>query len=328
MTERVGFFDTLEHQLGDALVAEHARRTNISRRQLIKGAGAGALVMISAGSWGAVTGGKRRQSDFSKLLQPTASRTERHTRPLRATTTTPDTVPATTTTTPIPPLKPLPRTELPPYIKNGPEDNPRVALTIDDLFDGFALDNLEKVLKIAREKQVRLSLFPTGGALETHIALGRQAVWRQTLAEGHEIGNHTYNHNIHLTRLSREDIRDQLTLTQLKLNEALGYDYPMFMMRPPGGDGGLGKPNTKLMEVIGEQGMSMVMWTTDTNGAGHGQELFTEKILGTGPEAAQNGSIILSHFNTYNSDNFPGLIDRLRAERGLEPTSISGMFAE
>jgi hypothetical protein len=76
------------------------------------------------------------------------------------------------------------------------------------------------------------------------------------------------------------------------------------------------------MAVLRELGYSMVMWTIDSNNTG-AKLPFPYKII----DQAANGSIVLLHFTTFPVANYPGMIDRLRNERHLEPTNVSGLFA-
>ena len=124
---------------------------------------------------------------------------------------------------------------LPPWIRTGPTNKPRVAITIDDMWGTFGADNANAAMDVAKAKGVKLSFFPTGGALEEHIRLGRQAVWQRAIAEGHDIGNHTYTHT-NLTKLNDDQIRGEINHTKDLLAQCLGpVPYTMRLMRPPGG---------------------------------------------------------------------------------------------
>ncbi len=75
------------------------------------------------------------------------------------------------------------------------------------------------------------------------------------------------------------------------------------------------------MNVVGSFGHSMTMWTSDANGV-KGNTAFINKSLAN----ASNGEIILIHFTEFTPDGLPTLIDRLRNERKVEPTSVTGLF--
>src|SRR5690349_5492730 len=147
--------------------------------------------------------------------------------------------PPTPTVPPIAARRALKRllTPLPPWIRSGPSNRARVALTIDDMWGNFGADNANAAMDVAKAKGVKLTFFPTGGALEEHIGLGRQAVWQRAVAEGHDIGNHTYTHTA-LTKLTDDQIRGELNHTKDLLAQCLGpVPYTMRLMRPPGGGG-------------------------------------------------------------------------------------------
>ena len=112
-------------------------------------------------------------------------------------------------------------TPLPPWIHNGPTTKPRVAITIDDMWGAFGADNANAAMDVAKAKGVKLSFFPTGGAIEDHINLGRQALWQRAVAEGHDIGNHTYTHT-NLTKLTDDQIRGELTTPRTCSRSASG----------------------------------------------------------------------------------------------------------
>jgi peptidoglycan/xylan/chitin deacetylase (PgdA/CDA1 family) len=235
-------------------------------------------------------------------------------------------LPPTPTIPPLAARRPLKRllTPLPAWIHNGPTTRARVALTIDDMWGTFGADNAEAAMNVAKAKGVNLSFFPTGGALEDHIRLGRQDTWRRAVAEGHDIGNHTYTHT-NLTKLTDDQIRYELQHTADLLAQCLGPSVPsaMRLMRPPGGGGGFvtgGDP--RIMNVVSSFGYSMTMWTVDANGV-KGNAAFVNKALAN----AVNGEIVLIHFTEFTPDGLPTLIDRLRIEKKLEPTSVTGLFS-
>jgi len=211
---------------------------------------------------------------------------------------------------------------LPAYLRSGPSTRARVAITVDDIFGNDAVDSLTSLLDIAKAKKVKLSIFPTGGALQGHLDAGKQAVWQRVVNEGHDIGNHTYTH-ANLTRLTDAQVRDELGRTRDVLTKVLGpVPYKMRMMRPPGGAGGYTDGgDARIQRINAEFGYSMVMWTIDSNGTG-GNASLADRVVNTG----QNGSIALFHFTTFAVGNYDSMFERLRSQRKLEPTSVTGLF--
>ena len=279
----------------------------VDRRAFLRGAVGTSLALGGAGSLALLAGCGSEE----------AARTARPpTTPATIPPTPPPTLPPTTTTT----LEPRLTQVLPPLIRSGPSDRPQVAVTIDDIFGAGGADQLDGALDIARDRNVKLTFFPTGGAIEAHTGAGKQGVWRRVVQEGHEIGNHTYTHRA-LTSLPDQEIRDELTWTQKLLNDALGFEYKMRLMRPPGGSGGAGNGDPRLLAILAELGLTMTMWTIDSHYT-TGNASYLNKIMGS----ARNGSIVLLHFQTFGLPSLAALLDGLPT-RGLQPVTVTQMFA-
>lgn len=106
---------------------------------------------------------------------------------------------------------------------HGRADTSAVALTFDD---GPSADT-DLILNVLREHHLRATFFMVGRRVELHPQVARRIV-----AEGHEVGNHSYSHPIYLYRSPRET-RRQLRKTQEVIVEATGVQ-PKFS-RPPCG---------------------------------------------------------------------------------------------
>lgn len=102
--------------------------------------------------------------------------------------------------------------------------SPVVALTFDD---GPTARYTGEVLAILREHQARATFFVTGKALERSPDLGRQIV-----AEGHELGNHSYSHTPLIGR-SLSFIDGEIGRTDQLIRQA-GHQGEIFF-RPPNG---------------------------------------------------------------------------------------------
>ena len=93
---------------------------------------------------------------------------------------------------------------------NGPRTSHRVALTFDD----GPGPQTPAVLRILRRAHIRATFFELGVQVQQYPALVRQ-----TLAEGHVIGNHTWDHKA-MTSLSSGDADRELTRTSTAIERA------------------------------------------------------------------------------------------------------------
>jgi len=132
----------------------------------------------------------------------------------------------------------------------------KVALTFDD---GPDPRTTPLILDTLRERGVRATFFVVGRQVAENPALLRRIV-----AEGHAIGNHTYDH-ADMSGLGAGRMREELRSTQVAVDEALGYHRPMALMRPPYGNPYVEGSNAlpEFREVVREQELIPVIWTVD-----------------------------------------------------------------
>lgn len=97
-----------------------------------------------------------------------------------------------------------------------------VALTFDDGPHGTLTP---RVLDILRDNNVKGTFFMQGCNVKAH-----PQVVRRMVSEGHEVGNHTWNH-AYLSKVSREKAESQLQSTNEAIRNACGI-VPV-VMRPP-----------------------------------------------------------------------------------------------
>lgn len=232
--------------------------------------------------------------------------------------TTTSTVPPTTTTT----LEPRLTTALPPLIRTGPADRPRTAVTIDDFWGVATADYLARALDVAAAHGQRFTLFPSGTALEQQAGAGRSDVWRRAVDEGHEIGSHMYSHRA-MTGLPDAEITSELDRVQEIVDSMLGRHYPIRLVRPPGGAGGLtATGDARIMGLLGARAQVMAMWSIDSNGT-QGNGSYLAKVM----DQVRNGSVVLCHPQTFDLASLTALCTRLGAERGLTSVTMTNLFA-
>jgi peptidoglycan/xylan/chitin deacetylase (PgdA/CDA1 family) len=209
-------------------------------------------------------------------------------------------------------------------IAEGDRAKPQVALTVDDFERSYDTADLNRLLDVAKVLDVKLTLFPTGHALQIAIDRGEEAVWRRAVREGHVIGDHTVSHS-NMRGMGLQRISDELGGQQALLNQVLGFDYPEILMRPPYGSGALGcnlLADFNASFINKSLGYTIAVWTIDGNGFSKDAP-FREGIINS--PKLKNGAIILLHPQTLNVENYEPLINGIRAH-GLEMVTLNEML--
>lgn len=167
-----------------------------------------------------------------------------------------------------------------------------------------------------------LDILAERGARATFFVLGRLAaedefgLLRRMVAEGHELGNHSWDHS-DLTRLSPQAIRDQLDQTQQIVRWRTGVD--MRLMRPP-----YGATDDRVAEEARRQGLAQILWDADTFDWRHRDSSLVVRHA----EEAEPGSVVLMHdIHESTVEAVPGVLDRL-SEQGYEFVTVSELFGD
>ena len=183
--------------------------------------------------------------------------------------------------------------------------HPEVALTFDDgpspKYTPLLLDGL-------KERNVRATFFLLGQNVKEN-----QELVQRMQAEGHLLGNHTYNH-VQLNKIPETTARQEILKTNNEIYEATGK-YPEYM-RPPYGAW------KKNMELCVE--MLPVFWDIDTL---DWKSQNVDAILKAAGEEPEDGSIILMHDEYQTSvEAALLLIDRLK-EKGYEFVTVDELIS-
>jgi peptidoglycan/xylan/chitin deacetylase (PgdA/CDA1 family)/glycosyltransferase involved in cell wall biosynthesis len=173
----------------------------------------------------------------------------------------------------------------------------RIHLTFDD---GPHLVNTPRLLEELKQAGIRATFFVMGKKLQTPE--GMELV-RRAVAEGHQIGNHTFSHP-HLTELNEDQIREQILSTEGLIG---ALDNGVKLFRPPYND-----HNSLVDQVVESLGYRMVSWNVDSKDwhpeyKSEWVERAMEQI------AAQRDSIVLLHdFSAVTVENFGEFIASVR----------------
>ena len=176
-------------------------------------------------------------------------------------------------------------------------DGNYIALTFDD---GPHPKNTPRLLDILRQRNIRATFYVIGNSVNLYPEIARRIV-----AEGHEIGNHTYNHP-NLTKLSNTSVRKELDTTRDAIIRATGVQPRT--MRPP-----YGALRTSQRNMIhSEYGYPTILWDVDPlDWKRPGTAVVKSRIL----SGTKSGSIVLAHdLHSTTVDAMPTTLDALLAK--------------
>lgn len=163
------------------------------------------------------------------------------------------------------------------------------------------------ILSILRENKIRTTFFLTGFWIEKYPEIVKKIV-----AEGHELGNHTWTHP-HLNTLDKEGIKHELERVHAALKGLWGKDPNLF--RPP-----FGEYSDKVIETAGELGYHTIQWSVDSL---DWKDLSKQAIVSRVTGKLHPGAIVLFHNNgRYTADALPDII-AFAKENGYEIIPIS-----
>ena len=192
--------------------------------------------------------------------------------------------------------------------KIGPEELKASGTTLCVLtFDDGPHPELDPaILDILRLKRVPATFFYLGELIERNAEIVRRAAM-----EGHEIGQHSFDHQ-DLSSLSARQIEAQFQRVTAAL-AAIGVQARVF--RPP-----YGSYSGELVQIAANQGMVTVNWTNDSQDWKLRDPVeITDHIMAN----AAPGDVILMHsIHRATVAALPTLIDRLR-QKGCQFTTVS-----
>lgn len=164
-------------------------------------------------------------------------------------------------------------------------DKPMIALTFDD---GPKPGITDKIMDVLLQYNARATFFVLGWRLKKDPEI-TAALMQRMLAQGCEIGNHTWSHQI-MVSMSAAEIRDQIMRTNKIINDLTGYTPRAF--RPPGGTGS-GKTRYQAERLD----MAVTLWSQSGNVKLSDPHEIADTVLlqQVNGRALQSGDIVLLH---------------------------------
>lgn len=204
-----------------------------------------------------------------------------------------------------------------PTISKGPIDQPRVALTFDD---GPDPQTTPRILDALAACNARATFFAIGRNIERHRDIAERIV-----REGHELGNHSWQHSRLQNFFGRSKQTDDLARSSRQIQEITGMDQlPLY--RPP-----VGLKSPPLSRVAHAMGLRMIAWSL------HGrdtQQDDPQRIAAGVLKRVGAGDIVLLHDGhdlpgrqrAAGANALPLILEGLQA-RGLQPVTVSDLLA-
>ena len=184
-----------------------------------------------------------------------------------------------------------------------------IAITFDD---GPHPQNTPRLLDMLRARNIKATFYVIGRSVDLY-----PQVVRRTVAEGHEVGNHTHTHRL-LSKLSDSEVRNDLARCRDAVARAAGVQ--MRTMRPP--YGGLLQRQREMVHA--EFGYPTILWSVDPlDWKRPGASVIASRIL-SGTTA---GGIVLAHdLHAQTVDAMPATLDGL-LRRGFTFVTVSQLLA-
>jgi peptidoglycan/xylan/chitin deacetylase (PgdA/CDA1 family) len=186
---------------------------------------------------------------------------------------------------------------------------PYVAITFDD---GPHASNTPRLLDMLRARNVKATFYVIGRSVDMY-----PGIVRRTVAEGHEIGNHSYTHT-KLSGLSNDRVISEMRKTEDAIFNASGVRPRT--MRPPYG----ALTQTQRQMVHKTFGYPTILWDVDPlDWKRPGASVVTSRIL----NGTNNGSIILVHdLHGSSVDAMPATLDGL-LKKGFRFVTVSQLLS-
>ncbi len=181
--------------------------------------------------------------------------------------------------------------------RDGQEDK-KVSISFDC---AWGVEYTDKLLDIMEKNDVKCTFFAVQFWVEKYPEYAAKIV-----NAGHELGTHSRTHS-HMSKLSEEAIRDELTTSTAAIEKATGQKTCLF--RAPYGD-----YDNLLIDTAASMGLYTIQWDVDSL---DWKNLSATEIAMRIINGAKNGSIILCHNNGLHTAEALPLIFSTLKNRGF-----------
>ncbi|WP_195985757.1 polysaccharide deacetylase family protein [Clostridium sp. D33t1_170424_F3] len=186
------------------------------------------------------------------------------------------------------------------------KSRPVVALSFDD---GPNAKVTPRILDILKQNNARATFFVLGNRVDSYAS-----ILQREYEEGHEIGNHSYNHPS-LTKLSVKDITYQVNETDARISQLVPV-VPT-LLRPP-----YGAVNDAVKTSVQKP---LALWSIDTlDWKTRNKDAVVKEVIGK----VKDGDIILMHdMYSTTADALEVILPEL-SKQGFQFVTVSELLAE
>jgi len=171
---------------------------------------------------------------------------------------------------------------------------------------------IPKILDIFRENNIKITFFVTGRWAENN-----SEILQQIYDDGHEIGNHGYNHRDY-DKLSLEQNKIEIQKADKVIRDIIDYK-PIFFAPPSGAY------NDNTLLAANELGYEVIMWSIDT--IDWRNDSTKEKIYNRVTSKVHNSAIVLMHPKEETVKALPSIIETL-FEMGYKIGKVSDIISQ
>ncbi len=200
------------------------------------------------------------------------------------------------------------------FVLSASRGSRKVALTFDDVPDPRFTP---KVLDVLKEKKVSATFFVVGSR-----ALKNPGLLKRIHREGHNVGNHSYNHP-DFSKLPLEKVQQQIYRAEKIIEGIVGFKPRL--IRPPYGEI---LPNQ--LEWAKKRGYTVVNWDVDSS---DWRQINANQVFRNVTRSIRPGSVVLMHAGggegqdlTGTVQALPRIIDWLRAHN-YEMVTLTELLA-
>ena len=186
-------------------------------------------------------------------------------------------------------------------------DDNKLAITFDC---AWGSEDIDSILSTLKKHNCHATFFVLGTWAEKN-----SDAMKKIAADGHEIGNHSYNHT-HYTTLSRDKMLEDIKKASDAIKNACGVTPVLF--RAPSGD-----YDNSVIEVCHNAKMEYIQWSLDSlDWRNLNYEQMAERII----PSAQSGDILLFHNDTdHTAESLDTILSELE-KKGFSFLKVSDLI--